>query len=160
MIKKTQKLPGLFIGRFQPFHLGHLNAFRQILKKEKKVIVAIGSAGGKRSDKNPFTARERYLMIEQALKRWHTRITIIPVCDINNDNRWVQYLETLLPPFGKIYTGSSHVKRLFQKDGNHAVIPIKKYIRNSGTRLRKQMQRGKKWERMVPKEVAKIINKI
>lgn len=157
MIKKTQKLPGLFIGRFQPFHLGHLDAFRQILKQEKKVIVAIGSAEKNRSDKNPFTARERYLMIDQTLKRWRARITIIPVCDINDDNLWANYLETLLPPFGNVYTGSSYVKRLFQKDGKHAVISIKKNLRNSGTLIRKQMQHGKKWKQMVPKAVVKVI---
>lgn len=157
MRKKIQKLPALFIGRFQPFHLGHLDAFRQILKREKKVIVMIGSAENKRSDKNPFTAGERYQMIEKAFQKWRNRIIIIPVCDSNDDRRWVAHVETLLPPFGRVYTGSSHVKRLFQKHGKHKVISIKRILSHSGTLIRKRMRNGGKWEPMVPKKVAEFI---
>ena len=35
---------GLYVGRFQPFHLGHLEAIKHILKKVDTVIIAIGSA--------------------------------------------------------------------------------------------------------------------
>ncbi len=35
---------GLLIGRFQPFHLGHLEAFRFALSKVDKLWIGIGSS--------------------------------------------------------------------------------------------------------------------
>ena len=36
-------MTALFIGRFQPFHKGHLAAIKWILKKEGKIFIVIGS---------------------------------------------------------------------------------------------------------------------
>ncbi|RLF01945.1 MAG: nicotinamide-nucleotide adenylyltransferase, partial [Thermoprotei archaeon] len=54
---------GLFVGRFQPFHLGHLKALRWILEREDEVIICIGSAQYSHSLRNPFTVGERVEMI-------------------------------------------------------------------------------------------------
>ncbi|TMI56005.1 nicotinamide-nucleotide adenylyltransferase, partial [Candidatus Bathyarchaeota archaeon] len=35
---------GLYVGRFQPFHLGHLEAVRHILSKVDELVVVVGSA--------------------------------------------------------------------------------------------------------------------
>lgn len=56
----------VFIGRFQPFHLGHQHAIQTALSVADKVLVLIGSASNPRSIKNPFTAAERYSMIHAA----------------------------------------------------------------------------------------------
>lgn len=159
MLRQAQHdiLPILFIGRFQPFHLGHLDALQQISKKETRIIIAIGSAENKRSKTNPFTARQRYQMIEQALREKLKNIIIIPVRDINNNNKWVRHIESLLPEFGNVYTGSSIVKRLFEKAGRHKVIPIHIRKKISGTEIRKRISEGKKWSHLVPKGVAMII---
>ena len=153
----NSSLPALFIGRFQPFHLGHLDALQQISKKEKRIIIAIGSAENKRSKINPFTAGERYQMVEQALRGKLKNIIIIPVRDINVDSKWVRYVESLLPLFGNVYTGSSIVKRLFEKTGGHRVIPIHIRKKISGTEIRKRILKGEKWDHLVPKEVAALI---
>ena len=49
----------IYIGRFQPFHQGHLAMLQVALSKAPRVIVVLGSAGGPRTTKNPFTAEER-----------------------------------------------------------------------------------------------------
>ena len=59
---------GLFLGRFNPFHKGHLMAIQQILAKENELIIAIGSSQQSHSLENPFTAGERVLMIHAAMK--------------------------------------------------------------------------------------------
>lgn len=33
---------GLFVGRFQPFHLGHLHVIKELLEKVDELIIAIG----------------------------------------------------------------------------------------------------------------------
>jgi nicotinamide-nucleotide adenylyltransferase len=50
---------GLMMGRFQPFHFGHLDLVRQILKECDEVIIAITSSQFNYLDKDPFTAGER-----------------------------------------------------------------------------------------------------
>lgn len=57
----------VFIGRFQPLHIGHLKVIQQALSLAKKLIIVIGSADQPRSPKNPFTFVERHNMIFDAL---------------------------------------------------------------------------------------------
>ncbi|MBP7820288.1 MAG: adenylyltransferase/cytidyltransferase family protein, partial [Candidatus Methanofastidiosum sp.] len=51
----------LYIGRFQPFHLGHLHVVKLILNSSKEIIIAIGSSQVSHTIQNPFTAGERFL---------------------------------------------------------------------------------------------------
>lgn len=45
----------VYIGRFQPFHLGHASVIEHAQKLAKKVIVVIGSADAADTPKNPFS---------------------------------------------------------------------------------------------------------
>lgn len=54
----------IFIGRFQPFHVGHEFAIRRALELAHNVLVLVGDTGGPRTIKNPWTFLERKTMIE------------------------------------------------------------------------------------------------
>ena len=54
---------GLLIGRFQPFHLGHLDALKFALSKVEKLWIGIGSSNKPNQKQNPFSADERKQMI-------------------------------------------------------------------------------------------------
>ncbi len=72
---------GLMIGRFQPFHIGHLKSIEQILNEVDEIIIAIGSAQYSHSMNNPFTAGERVMMVHAALREYNfdlSRVFIIP----------------------------------------------------------------------------------
>ncbi|MGB6591034.1 MAG: adenylyltransferase/cytidyltransferase family protein, partial [Candidatus Nitrosopolaris sp.] len=58
---------GLLVGRFQPFHKGHLLLVRQVFQDCEEVILAIGSAQFNYTYTDPFTAGERIMMIHAAL---------------------------------------------------------------------------------------------
>lgn len=45
----------VFIGRFQPFHLGHEAIVREGLKQADEVIIVVGSSFAARNVRNPFT---------------------------------------------------------------------------------------------------------
>ena len=60
---------GLFVGRFQPFHLGHLKVIEWILERCEKVTVVIGSSLEFSTQRNPFTYEERREMIEKSLEK-------------------------------------------------------------------------------------------
>jgi bifunctional NMN adenylyltransferase/nudix hydrolase len=57
----------VYIGRFEPFHNGHLNVIKQALNLAWEVIVLVGSANEPRTYKNPFTFSERANMIDCSL---------------------------------------------------------------------------------------------
>src|SRR3989339_1452970 len=108
-------ISSLYIGRFQPFHFGHLSVVKKIIAKGEFLIIGIGSSEENFLPENPFTASERWQMITEALdaeKISREKYTIIPVRNINNYALWVQHISLILPPFEKIYTGSEIVKEL------------------------------------------------
>ncbi len=84
----------IFLGRFQPFHLGHQRAIDEALARAKKVIVLVGSANVARSPRNPFTYDERRDMIVSAIAahepNYSNRVDIRPVPDLAYDDRcWI-----------------------------------------------------------------------
>lgn len=169
MINQTSnsKIPALFIGRFQPFHLGHLDALAQVFKKEKYVIIGIGSTEDDYTPENPFTAGERYQMIEAAIlgKKIGGRVItrenfeILSARNIHHYSLWVKHLESLIPPFGKVYTGSSVVLRLFKEEGMHPIVKLQLNKKISATEIRRKMANGKPWEALVPAKVVRLIKK-
>lgn len=58
---------GVFIGRFQPFHRGHVDVIKQALEVCDRVTVILGSSRSARSIRNPFLASEREEIIRVGL---------------------------------------------------------------------------------------------
>src|SRR5262245_130359 len=54
----------VFVGRFQPLHIGHQHVIGQALAAAERVIVLIGSSDSARSIRNPFTLEERRRFLE------------------------------------------------------------------------------------------------
>lgn len=81
----------VFIGRFQPFHLGHLEVIKQGLKQANHVVVLVGSARSPRCHRNPFTFSERKEMIRSSfLGTDRERVIVLPLDDAAyNDAQWV-----------------------------------------------------------------------
>ena len=82
----------VFIGRFQPFHQGHLSVIRAALKKTRMLIVLVGSANLARSPRNPFTFDERADQIGRVLDDIgeRARVSILPIADAPyNDAEWI-----------------------------------------------------------------------
>ena len=88
----------VYLGRFQPFHDGHLNVLRQALKRGQNVIVGIGSANRSRSTENPWTYEERCDMIRSSLNKDESYKThFIPVNDYPyNDTAWTVHVNSIV----------------------------------------------------------------
>ncbi|WP_454719745.1 MULTISPECIES: bifunctional nicotinamide-nucleotide adenylyltransferase/Nudix hydroxylase [Cupriavidus] len=82
----------IYIGRFEPFHDGHFAMLRQALSQARAVVVVLGSAGGVRTVKNPFTEAERRAMIEAAVAGWDAArvadLRFVAVRDYYQGPRW------------------------------------------------------------------------
>jgi nicotinamide-nucleotide adenylyltransferase len=150
----------LFITRAQPFHLGHLRVIRDILKKNDRIVIAIGSAQAKNTLKNPFTAREREEMVDLALKASRVKnYEIVRIPDLFNDQLWVARVNRVCR-FDAVYSMNPWTVRCFRKAGirvrRHAIY--RKCL--SGTEIRKRIRQGKKWEALVPGPVSEYLKGI
>lgn len=86
----TQYDLAVFIGRFEPLHLGHLAILKRALALSERVVVLVGSAEAPRTAKNPWTYAERVVMIKAALGAEAARVTTLPLRDhLYNDNAWL-----------------------------------------------------------------------
>lgn len=161
---KSMGKRAIFIGRFSPFHLGHLEIVKNVMKEEDELIIAIGSAQQSHTENNPFTAGERVLMIRESLLEEGINlqnIFIIPIPDIFRNPVWVQHVISFCPEFSVVYTNNSLLCRLFFEAGIQVKSP--KLVKRSvykGTYIRQLMINDEKWEHLIPSSVAKIIIEI
>lgn len=95
-MKKTDYI--VFIGRFQPFHLGHKFIIDNALDEAKKVIVVVGSYRTSLSPKNPWTFEERKELILAGMpKETHNRLIIVPLRDyMYSDLTWITSLQNIV----------------------------------------------------------------
>jgi nicotinamide-nucleotide adenylyltransferase len=155
---------GLYVGRFQPFHIGHLDAIKEVLKKVDELVIVIGSAQYSHTLNNPFTAGERLVMIRQALQEADvdlSRIWIVPVPDVHLHMLWVSAVEGYTPKFNALYSNEPLTRRLFMESG-YAVENIKLFERQmySSTFVREKMLVNGDWMELLPRSVTEFINKI
>lgn len=94
----TYKFDSLvYIGRFQPFHLAHMQTIEIALQHCQNVILALGSAQNERNTKNPFLAQEREQMIlSNFSEEDQNRIKFVHVIDVYNDVKWVKLVKSLV----------------------------------------------------------------
>jgi nicotinamide-nucleotide adenylyltransferase len=154
---------GLLIGRFQPFHLGHLEAVRYALKRVDYLYVVVGSAQRSHERDNPFTAGERISMIKSALdgngvdpSKWMA----IPIADADSHSTWVSTVVSMVPKFDVVFTNDALTFLLFNEDGTEVrAVPYLERSRYSATNVRDRILERKDWESLVPPEVSKQVKK-
>ena len=161
---ESDKHRGLLIGRYQPFHLGHMHAVHYILNKLPEVIVAIGSAQFSHTLHNPFTAGERVTMIRLAMdeaKIDASKYYLIPIRDLRIHDLWVPHLVSQTPRFEVVFSNEPVTSRLF-KEAGFRVEPIPFYDRDTyfATEIRERIVAGKSWDELVPSSVARYIKSI
>ena len=152
---------GLILGRFQPFHFGHLKLIESIVNDKVLPLICIGSAQYSHTVDNPFTVKERKEMIMAVLQSLNCEYEIFEIPDINNYDLYVSHLETFVPIFDQIYSGNPIVQRLFDEAG-YKVVKLKMFNREvwEGSAIRLAMREGGDWESAVPNQIVEIIQRI
>ena len=153
---------GLFVGRFQPYHIGHHAAIKRILNEVDELVIVIGSSKESYTRKDPFTSGERVEMIVCALREegLNDRCYTIPVEDINENALWVSRVLSYCPKFDVVYSNNPLVKELFE----NIRIEVKKSVSKNGTieacKIRETIMKEEPWESYVPKAVASYLKSI
>jgi len=143
---------GLLIGRFQPFHLGHLEALQFALSKVDKLWVGLGSSNIPVEKNNPFTAEQRKEMILSSIDdSMKERISIYFIPDVDNHMKWIEKIDTIVPKFDIIFSNDELTNHLYSKR-NIQVLPIPFLNRESlsGTNIRDLIISDQKWDDLVP----------
>ncbi len=149
------------MGRFQPFHNGHLAAVKYALREIDYLYIVVGSAQRSHERDNPFTAGERIAMIKGALDndsvnggRWMA----IPIPDADSHSVWVSTVRSMVPKFDVVFTNDSLTFSLFKEEGVRVkTVPYFKRGEYSATNVRNRILERQDWERLVPPAVAKMV---
>lgn len=149
---------GLYIGKFQPFHKGHLYAVRYITTRVDRLIIAIGSSQYHDLVGQPFSAQERRQMLKRTLVAERiANVSIFEVTDIHDDKRWVEHVTNTLPKFDVVFSNNELVRRLFNSQG-FSVESTKFLIGVNGTFIRQKLTgREADWQAFVPAQSAEVI---
>ena len=96
---------GFLIGRFQPFHLGHLEAIKFALSKVEHLHVGIGSSNKSHEKKNPFTADERKKMMLSSIdNELQKNLSIHYIPDVNDHSKWTHLVDEIIPEYDVVFT--------------------------------------------------------
>lgn len=80
----------VFIGRFEPFHVGHERVIREGLRRARYMVVLVGSANEPRTFRNPFSCQERIQMIRDCFQN-DPRLVLLPLEDSSyNLDDWIE----------------------------------------------------------------------
>ena len=82
---------GLYLGRFQPLHIGHTSVIDQMLQECEHIVIAIGSAQELLTERNPLDYYTRRYLIRRVYLGQLSRIHIRPIYDRQNyseDSSW------------------------------------------------------------------------
>lgn len=157
---------GIYIGRFQPFHKGHLHIIEQMMKDCRKVVVVIGSANKGNTERNPLTYLERKTIIDKAIRDlgYHYRVNVVGIDDrkdISNDSSWGEYVKEQLLlqgiEFDVIYEGYELERVYWYSTLNIPVIWLDRVFDISATKVREALKQNNRglYERYMPESLHK-----
>ncbi|MFA6458113.1 MAG: nicotinamide-nucleotide adenylyltransferase [Patescibacteria group bacterium] len=160
--KKVKRVA--FIGRFQPFHRGHLSVIQDLLPKFDQVLVVVGSSDKFRTLENPFTVGERHAMVKETLESLGVKpeqFKVVPLPDIDDDEKWVKHVIKTCQDFESVaITDNPRVEKLFRKDGKKKIIKPKKKYAISATIVREEIKKGSDLQKYLPQPVISFLQKI
>ena len=145
----------VYIGRFQPLHLGHLS----VIERYHDLVIGIGSSQYSRTTDNPLTAAERRWCLAQV-----TSAPVIDIPDIHDDDRWVEHLlkivYTVTPTVDCVISGNPLVQRLCTAAGL-TMKTIDPHIPIDATSIRRLIrEHNPTWKQYVPTSIHTTIEPI
>ena len=143
---------GFLIGRFQPFHLGHLEAVNFALSKVDQLYIGIGSSNKSNELRNPFTADERNQMIKSSLDETiMQRVSLYNIPDVDDHSKWTESIDKIIPKYDIVFSNDDFTHRLYEENTKKIIsVALKSREDLSGTNIRRLIQNDGNWKDLVP----------
>ena len=153
---------GLLIGRFQPFHLGHLDAVLFGLSRTENLFIGIGSSNKSNERRNPFSAEERREMITLSIEPSITdRIKIFDIPDVGDHEKWTFEIDKTVPKYDVVFTNDEFTRTLFEKREISVIsVILKDREKFSGTNIRNLIAYDRNWRDLVPQGTRNVLDNI
>ena len=153
---------GFLIGRFQPFHLGHLEAIKFALSNVEHLHVGIGSSNKSHEERNPFTADERKEMILSSIDDAITkRISLHYIPDVDDHSKWTHLVDEIIPEYDVVFSNDDFTHELYGKRGKSIIsVDLKSRSNLSGTNIRNLILTDQDWKEFVPSGTRDVLSQI
>jgi cytidyltransferase-like protein len=163
-------------GRFQPFHLGHLEYLRGAAERSDEIWVGITNPDPARvkpepsdpvrhlPESNPWNYWERALMVRAAagdagieLERLH----VIPF-PVNEPELWAAYVPTAVTQYLRLFSewGGTKLERMREAGYEVEILDEGSEKEISGADVRDALRSGGDWESLVSPGVARVISSL
>jgi|TARA_B100001758_G_scaffold82352_1_gene70034 nicotinamide-nucleotide adenylyltransferase len=153
---------GFLIGRFQPFHLGHLEAIKFALSNVEYLHVGIGSSNKSHEERNPFTADERKEMILSSIDdEIKKKISLHYIPDVDDHSQWTNLVDEIIPEYDVVFSNDDFTHELYDKRGKSIIsVDLKSRSNLSGTNIRNLILTDQNWKEFVPSGTRDILSQI
>ena len=164
---------GMIHGRFQPFHVGHLEYLKGAAARSDEVFVGITNPDPRRvreepadplrhlPESNPYTYTERLLMISEVARDEGIAVHVIPF-PVNEPELWPAYVPEGVTQYLRLFSewGGTKLDRL--REAGYEVVILDEGAEKgiSGADVREAMRGGGDWEPLVPPGVARVIRSL
>jgi cytidyltransferase-like protein len=167
---------GMIHGRFQPFHLGHLEYLRGAAERSDEIFVGITNPDPLRvrpepsdplrhlPESNPYTYVERLLMVKAAAADAGIRaerLHVIPF-PVNEPELWPPYVPRDVVHYIRLFSdwGGTKLDRL--REAGYEVVVLDEGAEKeiSGADVREALRSGGDWEPLVPPGVAAVLKRL
>lgn len=157
----------LFIGRFQPFHKGHLFILNKCLELAERVVVLVAKSEAVAEPNDPWSVAARKRMVCEVVRanKMDDRVAHIVSCpDYPSDAEWVRQAELrirnteLSREQVVVVSNNEWVTRLMKERG-YPIYETGLFNRDEleGVKVRELMRGGREeWKERVPEEVARL----
>ena len=167
---------GMIHGRFQPFHLGHLEYLKGAVERSDEVFVGITNPDPSQvkpeasdparhlPESNPYTYVERMLMVKAAAADAGLateRLHVIPF-PVNTPELWHAYVPNDVVQYIRLFSdwGGTKLERLQAAGFEVVVLDEGAEKELSGADVRAAIRDGRDWEQLVPPGVAAVIKRL
>ena len=158
-------------GRFQPFHLGHLEYLRGAAERSDEVWVGITNPDPARvkeepsdplrhlPESNPYTYAERLLMVKEAAADEGVAVHVIPF-PVNEPELWSAYVPDGVTQYIRHFSewGGTKIERLRAAGYEVVVLDEGAAKEISGADVRARLRSGGDWRALVPPGVARVLD--
>ncbi len=153
---------GFLIGRFQPFHLGHLEAIKFALSNVEYLHVGIGSSNKSHEERNPFTADERKEMILSSIDdEIKKKISLHYIPDVDDHSQWTNLVDEIIPEYDVVFSNDDFTHELYGKRGKSIIsVDLKSRSNLSGTNIRNLILTDQNWKEFVPSGTRDVLSQI